>query len=103
MTRARQIKDISDLQELLKFLESKTLFNSNYTTLRSIAPSMVANDAINAHRANGAGMNKLKSMEGKILQNLLPKKVQIVTHTIRRQSPVEVKDILEQVFISLLI
>ena len=51
ITRARQTKDISDLQELLNFLESNNPFNLNYTTLWSIATGMTANNAVNAHKA----------------------------------------------------
>ena len=46
VTRARQAKDISDLQELLYFLESKDPLNHNYTTLLSIGTGMKANNTV---------------------------------------------------------
>ena len=91
VTRTRKTKDISDLQELLNFLESKNSFNLHYTSLRSIATDMTANNAVNAHKAKDIDMQILKSMEGKkVSGHSLKKKDQIVTLDI--QSVVKIQD-----------
>ena len=75
-TRARQDKDIIDLNELLYFLESKNPFNPDNTTLRSIATGVTANNTVNAHKAKNVGQKILNSMEGKkVTEHSFKKKI----------------------------